>query len=479
MRLDAVVVGSGPNGLAAAIALAREGFRVQVLEAAPTIGGGVRSAALTLPGFVHDVCSAIHPLGAASPFLRSLPLSDHGLEWVHPPAPLAHPFDDGTAAILERDPVATAATLGEDASRYRALLEPLVEDWERIAPDLLGPARLPRHPLAMARFGWVASSSARGLAESRFSGRLARGLFAGLAAHSMLPLERSFSAAVGLVLGVLGHVAGWPFPRGGAQRLTDAMASYFRYLGGEIVTDWPVHSPADLPPARAVLLDLAPRGVLRIFGDQLPARYRRQLEGYRHGPGAFKLDYALDGPIPWAAAECSRAGTVHLGGPIGEIAASERAVWNGRAAPRPFVLLAQQSVFDTGRAPAGQHAVWAYCHVPNGAAFDMTDRIESQIERFAPGFRDRILARHILDPARMEAGNPNYVGGDISGGVQDLGQLFARPAPRLDPYAVPIEGELPIEGVFLCSSSTPPGGGVHGMCGYHAARSVLRKVLQG
>ena len=470
-HLDAVVVGSGPNGLAAAIALAREGFAVRVLEAEATIGGGVRSAELTLPGYVHDVCSAIHPLGISSPFLRTLPLADHGLEWVHPGAPLAHPFDDGTAALLERSPAATAATLGGDGEAYRALLEPLVAAWGGIAEDVLGPPGLPRRPLAVARFGRHALRSALGLAASRFRGLRAPALLAGLAAHAMLPLDRALTAGVGLVLAILGHASGWPFPRGGAQRLTDAMAGCLRASGGEIVTGRRVGSLADLPPARTVLLDVTPRQLLKIAGQELPPGYRRRLERFRYGPGAFKIDWALDGPIPWTAAECARAGTLHIGGTIGEIAAAEDAVARGAHPERPFVLVAQQSLFDSARAPAGGHTGWAYCHVPNGSAFDMTQRIEDQIERFAPGFRDRILGRHVLSPAGLEALNENHVGGDITGGAQDLAQVFARPVARLDPYAVPIRG------VFLCSSSTPPGGGVHGLCGYHAARSALRRVL--
>lgn len=467
--LDVVVVGSGPNGLAAAILLAREGYAVRVIEAAESIGGGARSAELTLPGFVHDVCSAIHPLGVSSPFLRVLPLADHGLEWVHPAAPLAHPLEDGTAAMLERTIGATSATLGEDGQAYRALMEPMVDGWEDIAEDVLGPLGVPRRPFAMARFGRHALRSSRGLTSRYFTGPRAAALFAGLAAHAMLPLERAPTGGVAIVLAILGHTAGWPFPRGGTQKLADSMASYLRFLGGEIVTGCRVGSLDDVPRARAVLLDVTPKQLLAIAGDRLPGRYRRRLERYRYGPGAFKLDWALDGPIPWTAAGCERAGTLHIGGSAEEIAAAERAVSRGQSPERPFVLVAQQSLFDASRAPSGQHTAWAYCHVPPASAFDMTERIEAQIERFAPGFRDRILARHVMDPRRLEAYNENYVGGDINGGAQDLGQLFARPAPRLDPYAVPIDG------VYLCSSSTPPGGGVHGMCGYHAARSALRK----
>ncbi len=468
--VDAVVIGAGPNGLAAAITLAQAGCAVLVLEAAGTPGGGLRSAELTRPGFIHDVCSAIHPLGLGSPFFRGLPLAGYGLDWIHPPAPLAHPFDDGTAAVLERSVTATAATLGRDGPAYERLLGPLAADWKRLAVDLLGPLPLPpRHPLALARFGLRAIRSAAGLARSRFAEEPARALLAGMAAHSMLPLTRPVSAAFGLVLGLLGHAVGWPMPRGGAQRLADALVAHLRALGGEIETGRPVTSLAQLPPCRLVLADVTPRQLLALAGERLPPGYRRQLERYRYGPGVFKLDYALDGPIPWRAVACGRAGTVHLGGPLAQIAASEQAVWQGRPPERPFVLLAQPSLFDPGRAPAGGHTLWAYCHVPPGCAEDMSGRIEAQIERFAPGFKERILARHSLGPAGLEAYNANYVGGDINGGVQDIGQLFTRPVLRLRPYATPLAG------LYLCSASTPPGGGVHGMCGYHAARAALRE----
>jgi len=469
-RYDAVVVGSGPNGLAAAVALAREGHSVLVLEAAETIGGGLRSEALTLPGFVHDVCSAILPLGVGSPFFRTLPLASHGLDWIQPEAPLAHPLDDGTAVVLERSIDATASSLGADGEAYRRLIAPLAGDWELLAPQILGPLRLPRHPLALARFGLLALRSTRGLAEARFRGERGRALFAGLAAHSVLPLDGVATASVALVLGVLGHVVGWPFPRGGSQRVADALASCLRSLGGEIACGARVESLDELPTARAVLLDVTPRQLLRLAGGRLPARYRRSLERYRHGPGAFKIDLALDGPVPWRAADCVRAATVHLGGTLDEVAAGEAAVWRGEHPERPYVIVAQQSLFDPSRAPAGKHTAWAYCHVPSGSTVDMAPRIEAQIERFAPGFRDRILARSALGPKQLEERNPNYVGGDIGGGVQDLGQLFARPVLSLVPYRTPSAG------LYLCSSSTPPGGGVHGMCGYHAARAALRDL---
>ena len=467
---DAIVVGAGPNGLAAAILLARAGLAVRVVEAAGTVGGGTRTGALTLPGFRHDICSAIHPLGLASPFFRRLPLEQHGLAWIHPPAAVAHPLDDGTAVLLERSLEVTAAGLGRDAGAYRHLMAPLVRDWDAIAAAVLGPFRLPRHPTALVRFGLAALQPARLLAATVFRGERARGLFAGIAAHSILPLEHPATAAFGLVLGVLGHVAGWPLPRGGSQAIADALAGYLRTLGGEIVVGERVDSLAQLPPSRAVLCDITPRQLLRIAGDRLPPAYQYQLGRYRYGSGAFKIDYALDGPIPWRAAACARSATVHLGGTLPEIAASERAMARGRPAERPFVLLAQQSLFDPTRAPPGHHTAWAYCHVPNGATLDMTAPIEAQIERFAPGFRDRILARTVSTPADLEQYNANYIGGDINGGRADLLQLFTRPVPRLRPYRTPVPG------LYLCSSSTPPGGGVHGMCGYWAARTALRDV---
>ena len=468
---DAIVVGSGPNGLAAAITLARAGRSVLVLEAEDTIGGGARSAQLTLPGFVHDVCSAVHPLAAGSPFLSTLPLTEHGLEWIYPAAPVAHPFDDGTAALLERSVQETAESLGPDSSSYRRVMGPLVANWDKLSTQLLGPFRPPRHPLLLARFGLHAIRSATGLARSRFQGERARALFGGLAAHSALPLEKSPTAAFALVLASAGHAVGWPIPKGGAQKISDALGSYLRSLGGEIVTSSRVQSIDDLPAGRAILFDLTPRQILGIAGKRLPTGYRRKLETYRYGPGAFKMDWALDGPIPWRAPDCGRASTVHLGGTLQEIAASERAVWEGRHPERPFVLLAQQSLFDESRAPSEKHTAWAYCHVPNGSSFDMTARIEAQIERFAPGFRDLVLARSAMSPLSLEEYNPNYVGGDINGGVQDLGQLFTRPTFRLVPYSTPVRG------LYICSSSTPPGGGVHGMCGYHAARAALRRDL--
>lgn len=467
---DAIVIGSGPNGLAAAITLARAGRSVIVYEAQDTIGGGSRSKELTLPGFVHDVCSAIHPLGIASPFMRSVPLELYGLTWVHPPAQVAHPFDDGSAAVLYKSIGETIATLGNDASAYQHHIAPLVAHWDTIAETFLGPLRpvtMMRHPSALASFGLAAICSARNLAEAWFEGRHARALFAGLSAHSMLPLEQPPSAAFGLMLGLSGHVGGWPFPRGGSQYIVNALAGYLRSLGGEIITEMEVTSLEMLPSAQTYLFDVTPRQLLRIAGNHLPTKYQHQLQRYRYGPAAFKLDYALDGPIPWKAQECTQAGTVHLGGTFSEIAESEWAVSHGQNPDKPYVLVAQQSLFDPTRAPTGKQTAWAYCHVPNDSDFDMTERIETQIERFAPGFRDRILARHVLSPRDLEQYNANYIGGDINGGAQDFRQLFTRPTMRISPYTTPNRR------IYLCSSSTPPGGGVHGMCGYYAARAAI------
>ena len=465
-----MVVGSGPNGLAAAITVAQAGHSVLVLEAADTPGGGARTAELTLPGFRHDVCSAIHPLAAGSPFLSTLPLEEHGLEWIHPRYPVAHPLDDGSAAVLERDVGATADALGEDAGAYRRLMWSLVRDWDKIAAGAMGPLRPPRNPISMGRFGLRALRSARGLADSWLWTERARALFAGIAAHSVTPLEFNGSAAAGLVLQVAGHAVGWPMPRGGAQSITDAMVSYLQSLGGELETGVRVDSLDALPEARAMLLDVGARELARIAGDRLSPGYKRRLDAFRYGPGVFKMDWALDGPIPWTAVECEGGGTVHLGGTLEEIADAEAAVWRGEHPERPFVLLAQPTMFDETRAPEGKHIAWAYCHVPNGSEFDMSGRIEAQVERFAPGFRERILARSVITPLDMEVYNANYVGGDIGGGANTLRQLFARPVLALSPYRTSIDG------VYLCSASTPPGGGVHGMCGYWAARDALKRM---
>lgn len=466
---DAVVVGSGPNGLAAAITLAQAGQKVVVFEAKDTIGGGTRTAEITLPGFQHDICSAIHPLGVASPFFRDLPLADFGLAWITPPVALAHPQDDGRAVILSGSLEESAASLGVDRRAYQRLLSPLVDVYENILGDILGPLPLPpKHPIALTRFGLLALRSARSLAESRFRDDPARALFAGLAGHGMLPLEEPTTASIALVLGLLAHTVGWPIPKGGSQAISNAMAVYLEALGGQIITGQEVTSLDELPESESTLLDVTPQQIVKICGECLPAGYRRQLEKYRYGPGVCKVDYALSGPIPWRAAECSRAGTVHLGGTMDEISASEKAVWRGEHPERPLVLLAQQSLFDDSRAPEGKHTTWAYCHVPHGSSQDVSEHISAQIERFAPGFRDLILAKHVYTATEMQSYNSNYIGGDINGGVQDWRQLFTRPVARWSPYTTPVKG------LYICSSSTPPGGGVHGMCGYHAARAAIK-----
>jgi len=453
------VIGSGPNGLTAAIELAQAGMDVTVHEASAQIGGGARSAELTLPGFVHDVCSAVLPMAVCSPCFERYPLRAHGLEWIHPEAPLAHPLDDGTAVLLERSLDATCANLGADGEPWRRLLEPFVVAWPRLRHELLGPQlRIPSLPFLMARFGMNALRPARPLAEATFRGPRARALFAGIAAHSILPLEAPPSASIGLVMAIAGHATGWPIVRGGSQRISDALASYLRAQGGRIRTESRVDA---LPEASLVLCDITPRQLLAIGGSRFSPRFQRALARWRYGPGVFKLDWALDAPIPWRAGECRRAATVHLGGTLQEIAA-----WESGFTGAPFVLLAQPSLFDPSRAPQGRHTAWAYCHVPNGSNRDMTDAIESQVERFAPGFRSHILARHALTPAALESYNANLVGGDVGGGALDLRQFLLRPTWRL--YGTGAAG------VYLCSSSTPPGGGVHGMCGYNAVKRARR-----
>jgi phytoene dehydrogenase-like protein len=467
---DAIVVGSGPNGLAAAITLQREGLSVLLIEAKSTIGGGLRSARLTLPGFTHDICSAIHPMAVASPFFQSLPLARYGLEYIHPVIPAAHPFDEGAAALLHRSPGKTARLLGEDEAAWKQVFDPLVASWREMAPDLLAPLHYPRQPLDMGRFGWKALASATRLAR-RFSTREARGLWAGMAAHSILPLHFSATSAIGLALGTVGHLYGWPMVKGGSENLAEALAVHFVSIGGVLQTGVTVRSLAQLPSAHAVLFDVTPQQLLTIAGHRLSSLYRWQLGRYRRGMGVFKIDWALGAPIPWTNEGCRQAGTLHLGGTLEEIAASEADTWKGRHVERPFVLLAQQSLFDGTRAPAGRHTAWAYCHVPNGSRVDRTAAIEAQVERFAPGFRDRILAKHVMTTDVLEAYNPNYLGGDINGGAITLQQLFTRPALRWSPYRTSARG------LYLCSSSTPPGGGVHGMCGYHAAKRALKDLF--
>jgi phytoene dehydrogenase-like protein len=466
---DAIVIGAGPNGLAAAITMAQHGKSVVVYEAQEEIGGAARSAELTLPGFTHDICSSVYPLGMGSPFFRSLPLAQHGLGWIQPPAAVAHPFDDGTAVTLERAVDATAAQLGVDEPIYRRLIKPMVAAWDGLDTDLLGPLRPPQHPWQLSRFGMLAIQPGRRLAEARFKAERARGFFAGLVAHSMLPLEYWGSAAFGLVLAIAGHSVGWPLARGGAQKLTDALAGFLRSLGGEIVLRKPVRRLDELPHARVVLCDVTPRQLLAIAGENLSRSYRSKLAGYRYGMGAFKMDWALSGPVPWKARDCARAATIHLGGTLTEIAFSEQSAWRGDHVEQPFVLLAQPSLFDPSRAPQGQHTLWGYCHVPHGSTFDMTERIEKQIERFAPGFGDLVLQRSVMSPKELERHNPNLVGGDINGGAPTLSQLFFRPTAKM--YRTSVKG------LYMCSASTPPGGGVHGMCGHFAARQALKEMF--
>jgi len=467
-RYDAVVVGSGPNGLAAAITLAQAGRSVVVYEAQATIGGGARSTELTLPGFLHDTCSAVHPLAIDSPFFRTLPLRRYGLEWIHSPAALAHPMDEEPAVILHSSLETTAGGLGSDRDAYLRLFQPLVEKWEEIQHDALGPPRWPKHPVTLARFGMRALWPAARQADMVFRTARARALFAGICAHSAVPLEWMATSAIGLVLTLAAHAHGWPIPRGGARAISDALAAHLKSLGGEIVASASVKTLAQLPPSQAVLFDLTPRQILAIAGLRLTSGYREQLSAFRHGPGVFKLDWALKGPIPWKDSACASAATVHLGDSLPEIAHSERACWKNTVVEKPFVLLAQPSLFDSTRAPEGRHTAWAYCHVPNGSEADCADLIENQIERYAPGFRDLVLARSEMNSRRLEQGNANLAGGDISGGANMLSQIFFRPTFSHYTTSDP--------GLYICSSSTPPGGGVHGLCGYFAARKALEVI---
>lgn len=468
---DAVVVGAGPNGLAAAITLQQRGLSVLLLEAKTSIGGGMRSAELTLPGFTHDICSAIHPLAMASPFFRQLPLDAFGVSFVHPTIAAAHPLDDGKAACLYPSLEQTAAALGVDKDQYLQLFQPLVNAWPEMIGDILAPLKFPAHPLHLARFGWQALRSADHLAK-RFSGEPVKALVAGMAAHGMQPLEAPATASFALVLMIAGHSQGWPIPVGGSVSIARAMGNYFISLGGKIETGIYVKSLAQLPATKAVLFDTTPKQLMAIAGQSLSAFYQWQLKRFRYGMGVFKVDWALDAPIPFSDDACREAGTVHLGNRFADIAGSECATAQGHHPDRPFVLLAQQSLFDATRAPAGKQVAWAYCHVPNGSTKDMTHAIESQVERFAPGFRDRIIGRHSMNTCEMEIYNPNYIGGDINGGMASLSQLFTRPALRWSPYRTSAKG------IYLCSSSTPPGGGVHGMCGYHAAIRAFKDIFQ-
>ena len=467
---EAVVVGSGPNGLAAAIALARAGVSVLVVEAHGEPGGGTRSAELTLPGFVHDVCSAVHPMGVLSPYLRTLPLAEHGLVWRHPRASVAHPLDDGPAVMLVRSLERTCEGLGRDGRAWARLVGPFLADPHALLADAMAPLRMPAHPILFARFGLRAAWSANRLARLCFREERARALFAGCAAHSVLPLTQPLTAAMGVMFALTAHVVDWPVAEGGSQAIWRALVSYLESLGGRVETGRRIERLAELPDARVVLFDTSPDQLARIAGDALPAGYRRRLGRYRYGPGAFKMDWALDGPIPWRDPACREASTVHVGGTLAEICASERDMYRGRHSERPFLILCQQSEVDPTRAPPGKHTGYAYCHVPHGSTVDMTDAIERQIERFAPGFRDRILARFATSPADFERYNANYRGGAITGGVADALQLWNRPVTRLDPYSTPNPR------LFICSAATPPGGGVHGQCGWWAARSALKRL---
>ncbi len=471
--VDALVVGSGPNGLAAALTLARAGHSVQVIEARATLGGGTRTAALTLPGFQHDICSAVHPLGIASPFFAALPLADYGLAWALPPLPVAHPLDHEPAVAVYGSVEETAAHLGVDRHAYRLFFGPMVDHWQELLGELLAPLHIPRHLYQYGRFGVASLLPATVAGRLLFRTPRAQALFAGMAGHSIMPLERLASAAYGIMMCVLANAVGWPVAIGGSQAIAQALAAMIEERGGTFCTNHEVRRLDELPPARAILFDLTPRQILDIARDRLPPGYQRALSRYRYGAGVFKVDWALSEPIPWRDAVCRQTATVHLGGTLEEIAAGERAVGQGKHPERPYIILAQPTLIDPTRAPAGQHTAWGYCHVPSGSTVDRTDAIEAQIERFAPGFRDTILARHTYNTVEMEAYNPNYIGGDINGGVQDLAQHFLRPTPSLNPY------RMPTPGLYICSSSTPPGGGVHGMCGYHAAHAVLDDLRTG
>jgi len=467
---DAVVVGSGPNGLSAAIAIQRAGLSVLLIEGKNDIGGGLRSAALTLPGYIHDVCSAIHPMAAGSPFFKTLPLKDHGLQFINPPFAAAHPFDDGTSAVLEESVEETSRFLAEDKFSYQKLIKPIVKIWPKIVDDVLAPLHFPKHPVDMASFGINALTSASQLVK-KFRGKEARGLWGGMAAHSIQPLTNVTTSAIGLALITTGHTGGWPIPLGGSAKIAGALASYFVSLGGKIETNLFVRSLKQLPSSHVVLFDITPRQLLQIAGHTFSPLYKWQLKRYQYGMGVFKIDWALDAPIPFTALNCRKAGTIHLGNTFEEIAASEQLTSEGKHPERPFVLLAQQSLFDSSRAPAGKHTAWAYCHVPNGSEVDRTATIENQVERFAPGFKERILARSVMNTHQIEEYNENYVGGDINGGIINLPQLFTRPALRFSPYRTSAKG------MYICSSSTPPGGGVHGMCGFYAAKRALKDVF--
>jgi phytoene dehydrogenase-like protein len=471
MSANACVIGAGPNGLSAAIVLAQAGLHVDVLEAQAQPGGAVRTMELTLPGFKHDFGSAVYPLGAGSPFFSSLPLSRHGLEWIHSPSALAHPLDDGTAVMLERYLHQTSNSLGVDGKAWDQLMRPFVNHWKEFAPQILGPVSfLPKNPLLMARFGTLALQSAQSVAR-RFRDPRTRALFAGLAAHSFLSLDEPLSAAFGILMAVAGHAVGWPIPKGGAQSITDALCGVLATFSSKLRTNKPVENLTALSNYDLLLCDVTPRQLLKIGAQRFSDSYKRQLANYRYGAAVFKVDYALNAPIPWKATDCLRAATVHIGGTFEQIAESEKAVRSGQHSERPFILLAQPSWFDSSRAPAGKHTAWAYCHVPNGSNVDMLPKIENQIERFAPGFRDCIIARRVFSPADLESMDANLVGGDISGGIMDIRNFLFRPTRR--------HYDTSARDIYICSSSTPPGGGVHGMCGYHAAKMARSRLRSG
>ncbi|MEX0609804.1 MAG: NAD(P)/FAD-dependent oxidoreductase [Balneolaceae bacterium] len=467
-EFDAVIVGSGPNGLSAGIRLAQEGLRVKILEASSTIGGGTRTQELTEPGFFHDVCSAVHPTAVSSPFFRSLNLENHGLEWIHPKYPFAHPLEDGKAMVISKSLEKTLATLGKDSKNYRQLYKEFIEHWDLLSEDVFGELRIPKHPLITARFGWYGMFSAKLLSNSMFDLAGTKALFAGCAAHSILPLNKAFTASFGLVLGASAHAVGWPFAKAGSASVTKALAKVFESLSGAIETEIEVTSLSQLPSSKTILFDLTPLQISRIAGDKLPSSYKNKLHRFKYGPGVFKMDWALSEPVPWINEKCKEAGTLHLGGTFEEIADSEITAWKGEHHEKPYVLLSQPSVFDESRAPKGKHTLWAYCHVPNGSEKDMSEAIENQIERYAPGFRDTIISKKTMNTRQMETYNPNYIGGDINGGAQIMRQLFGRPVLKWNPY------KIPVEGMYICSASTPPGGGVHGMSGFNAAQSVLK-----
>ncbi|MFD2532387.1 phytoene desaturase family protein [Gracilimonas halophila] len=465
---DAVIVGSGPNGLSAGVRLAQEGLKVIILEAKSTIGGGTRTQELTEPGFLHDVCSAVHPTAAGSPFFKTLDLQKFGLEFIHPDIPYVHPLDNGDAVAAFRSIERTAEQLGIDGKAYLKIFKEFTENWDYLSEDIFGTLRIPKHPLLMARFGWYGLFSAKHFTNSLFKDPQTKALFAGCAAHSIIPLSKAFTSSFGLVLGSSAHAVGWPFAKGGSSAITNALAELFKSLSGEIITDHEVNSMADIPTSKTVIFDLTPHQIAKIAGDKLPGKYKEKLLTYTYGPGVFKIDWALSEPVPWENEHSRKAGTLHLGGTFQEIATSEQAAWKGEHHEKPYVLVAQPSIFDKSRAPNGKHTLWAYCHVPNGSEKDMTEFIENQIERFAPGFRDTIISKNTMHTREMQTYNSNYIGGDINGGAQISTQLFGRPVLKWDPY------KIPADGLYICSSSTPPGGGVHGMSGYHAAESVLK-----